>query len=109
MPSIKSATLLVATILLVGLTANSSIAKTAVVKTDKQVAIDEVKLRQYEKGVDSLLLARAGWKVLDTTNLATEFLGDEVMIKSDIPDSVFIKRRCSCVDTMVYHPQKKCF
>ncbi len=95
MPSIKSATLLVATILLVGLTANSSIAKTAVVKTDKQVAIDEVKLRQYEKGVDSLLLARAGWKVLDTTNLATEFLGDEVMIKSDIPDSVFIKRLAS--------------
>lgn len=95
MPSIKSVTLLFATILLGGLTANTCSAKSAVIKTDKQATIDEVKLRQFEKGVDSLLLARAGWKILDTTNLAAEFLGDEEMIQSDIPDSVFIKRLAS--------------
>ena len=96
MPSTKSAAFIIATIILLGgFTANRCIAKPTVHKIDKQQTIDEEKLKQYEKGLDSLLLARSEWKSKDTTNLATDFLSFDEMVKSDIPDSVFIKRLAS--------------
>jgi membrane-bound lytic murein transglycosylase D len=96
MPSTKSTTLLAAIAILFGcLAANVCNAKPTVNRNDKRVAIDDDKLKQYERGIDSLLLARAEWPMLDTTNLATDFLGNEEMVKSDIPDSVFMKRLAS--------------
>jgi Soluble lytic murein transglycosylase and related regulatory proteins (some contain LysM/invasin domains) len=93
MPSIKSAILFSATIILLGcLTANQGNAKSVATRDDKHLSIDEGKLKQFEKGVDSLLLAKTERQLIDTTNLAADFLGNEEMVKSDIPDSVFIKR-----------------
>ena len=93
MPSTKSAIFFFATIILIGsLTANQCNAKSVATRDDKHLTIDEGKLKQFEKGIDSLLLARTEWQILDTTNLATDFLGNEEMVKSDIPDSVFMKR-----------------
>jgi membrane-bound lytic murein transglycosylase D len=93
MPSTKSAIFFFATIILTGsLTANQCNAKSVATRDDKHLTIDEGKLKQFEKGIDSLLLARTEWQILDTTNLATDFLGNEEMVKSDIPDSVFMKR-----------------
>ena len=97
MPSIKSAALLIATttILLGGLTSKTTFAASTQDKDDKHATLEEGKLRLYEKKVDSLLLERAKSQALDTTNLAIDLLDNEEMVKSDIPDSVFIKRLSS--------------
>jgi membrane-bound lytic murein transglycosylase D len=96
MPSIKSRILIIVTTIVLGsLTSITCSAKNGCDGIDKLASIDEAKIRHYERGIDSLLLARAEWKNVDTTNLAIDFLNDGEMVKSDIPDSVFIKRLAS--------------
>lgn len=92
MQSIKSPILLASAVLvgLLALAPTTSIWATG--NPGKQRSLDEKKLKQYEQGIDSLILSWSQNRSLDTTNLAIDFLGDEGPIQSDIPDSVFIKR-----------------
>lgn len=92
MPTFKSVLILATSITIGGLTALPSKTLSAEQIPDKYRTPDEVKLKHYEKRADSLVLAWSNKCALDTTKLVADFLGDDALIPSDIPDSVFIKR-----------------
>lgn len=95
MPNIKSLKLFVSTLFVASVVLLPSQLLSAAQQPEKMKHTDEEKLKQFEKRVDSLVYTWKEQSALDTTNYDIDFLGEEGMIKSDIPDSVFIRRLAS--------------